>query len=162
VVRPQSHYGPNESKKQVLHVVVCEENWEEVAKNSAEIITKTSRHAWISSKPLNKRNLHERCNLGARYLWGIESGILVEKRCGYKYEHAFLYDWNAMKGYHYLMRLGHIINVLVQYSEHLVKTIRELGVRGFIRFVRETIGGRWLDPLLVQKRLAAHFQLRLI
>jgi hypothetical protein len=53
-----------------------------------------------------------------------------------------------MKGYHYLMRLGHMINVLAQYSEHLVKTIRELGMRGFIRFVRETIGGRWLDPLL--------------
>ena len=100
--------------------------------------------------------------MGARYRWGIESGILAEKRCGYQYEHAFSYDWNAMKGYHYLMRLGHIINVLVQYSEHLVKAIRELGVRGFIRFVRETIGGRWLDPLLVQKRLAAHFQLRLI
>ena len=50
----------------------------------------------ISSKPLNKRNLHERCNLGARY--------------------------------HYLMRLGHMINVLTQYSEHLVKMIREFGI----------------------------------
>ena len=127
------YYGPNEKKKQVLHLVVCEESWEEVAKDSAEIITKASRHAWISSKPLNKRNLHERCNLGARYRWGIESGILVEKRQGYQYEHAFSYDWNAMKGYHYLMRIGHMINVLAQYSERLVKTVRELGVRGFIR-----------------------------
>jgi hypothetical protein len=156
------YYGPNEKKKQILHLVVCEESWEEVANDSAEIITKTSRHAWISSKPLNKRNLHERCNLGARYRWGIESGILVEKRCGYQYEHAFSYNWNAMKGYHYLMRIGHMINVLAQYSERLVKTVRDLGVRGFIRFVRETIGGRWLDPLLVQKRLAAPFQLRLL
>ena len=156
------YYGPNKKKKQNLHVVVCEEKWEEVAKNSAEIITKTSRHAWISSKPLNSLNLHKRCNLGARYRWGIESSILVEKRCGYQYEHAFSYNWNAMKGYHYLMRLGHMLNVLAQYSEHLVKTIRELGMRGFIRFVRETIGGRWLDPLLVRERIAAHFQLRLI
>ncbi len=67
-----------------------------------------------------------------------------------------------MKGYHYLMRLGHMLNVLAQYSEHLVKTIRELGMRGFIRFVRETVGGRWLDPLLVLEHIASHFQLRLI
>jgi hypothetical protein len=86
----------------------------------------------------------------------------VEKRHGYQYEHAFSYDWNAMKGYHYLMRIGHMINVLAQYSERLVKTVRELGVRGFIRFVRETIGGRWLNSSLVKKRLAAPFQLRLI
>jgi hypothetical protein len=155
-------YGPNERKKQILHVVVCKESWEEVDKDSAEIITKTSRHAWISNKPLDKWNLHERCNLGVRYRWGIEPGILVEKRYGYQYEHAFLYDWNAMKGYHYLMRIGHMINVLAQYSERLVKKVRDLGVRGFIRFVRETIGGRWLDPLLVQKRLAAPFQLCLL
>ena len=156
------YYGPNERKKQTLHVVVCKENWEEVDKDSAEVITKTSRHAWISNKPLDKWNLHERCNLGARYRWGIESGILVEKRYGYQYEHAFSYDWNAMKGYHYLMRIGHMLNVLAQYCERLVKTVRDLGVQGFIRFVRETIGGRWLDPLLVQKRLAAPFQLRLL
>jgi hypothetical protein len=155
-------YGPNERKKQILHVVVCEESWEEVAKDSNKTITITSRHAWISNKPLDKRNLHERCNLGGRHRWSIETGILVEKRHGYQYEHAFSYDWNAMKGYHYLMRLGHAINVLAQYSERLVKMVRQLGVRGFIDFVRDTIAGRWLEPQLVKERLAAPFQLRLI
>ena len=155
------YYGPNERKKQIVHVVVCKENWEEIGKDS-EVVTKQSRHAWISGKPLDRWNVHERCNLGARHRWGIESGILVEKRHGYHYESVFSYDWNAMKGYHYLMRLGHLINVLAQYSERLVKMIRELGVRGFIRFIRETIAGPWLDPLLVRERLAAPFQLRLI
>lgn len=156
------YYGPNERKKQIVHVVVCEESWQEIAKGSAEIVTNKSRHAWISSKPLSRHNLHERCNLGARHRWGIESGILVEKRHGYHYEHIFSYNWNAMKGYHYLMRLGHLINILAIYSERLVKIVGELGVRGFIRFVRETISGPWLDPLWVQRRLAAPFQLRLI
>lgn len=156
------YYGPNERKKQIVHVVVCEESWEEVAKDSAEVVTKRSRHAWISSKPLCRRNLHERCNLGARHRWGIESGILVEKCHGYQYEHIFSYNWNAMKGYHYLMRLGHLINVLTIYSERLVKIVGELGVQGFIRFIRETISGPWLDPLWVRQRLAAPFQLRLI
>lgn len=156
------YYGPNERKKQIAHVVVCEESWQEVARDCAEVVTKRSRHAWISSKPLCRQNLHERCNLGARHRWGIESGILVEKRHGYHYEHSFSYNWNAMKGYHYLMRLGHLINVLALYSERLVKMVRELGVCGFIRFVRETISGPWLDPLWVKRRLAAPFQLRLI
>ncbi len=156
------YYGPNERKKQIVHVVVCEENWEEIAKDSAEIVTMQSRHAWISSKPLDKWNVHNRCNLGARHRWGIESGFLVEKRHGYQYEHIFSYNWNAMKGYHYLMRLGHLINILAIYSERLVKTVRELGVRGFIRFIRDTISGPWLDPVWVKKRLAASFQLRLI
>ncbi|MBW2334650.1 MAG: transposase family protein [Deltaproteobacteria bacterium] len=156
------YYGPKERKKQIVHVVVCEESWEEVDQQSAEIVTKHARHAWLSSKPLNKWNVHERCNLAARHRWGIESGILVEKCHGYQYEHCFSYNWNAMKGYHYLMRLAHMINVLAQYSECLVKMFNTLGVRGFIRFVRQTIAAPWLDPLLVKKRLAHPFQLRLI
>jgi hypothetical protein len=44
----------------------------------------------------------------------------------------------------------------------IIRIIHELGVRGFIRFIRETIAGPWLDPLLVRERLAAPFQLRLI
>ena len=155
-------YGPNERKKQIVHVVVCEENWEEIARDSAEVVAKKSRHAWISSKPLSRQNVHERCNLAARHRWGIESDILVEKRHGYQYEHMFSYNWNAMKGYHYLMRLGHMINVLALYSERLIKIVRELGVRGFIRFIRDTISGPWLDPVCVRKCLACAFQLRLI
>ncbi len=155
-------YGPNEKKKQVVHVVVCEENWEEIAGDSAKVIAKQSRHAWISNTPLSRRNVHERCNLAARHRWCIESNILVEKHHGYQYEHMFSYNWNAMKGYHYLMRLGHMINVLALYSERLIKIVRELGVRGFIRFIRNTISGPWLDPGYVLKFLAHPFQLRLI
>ncbi len=67
-----------------------------------------------------------------------------------------------MKGFHYLMKIGRTINVLAEYSECLAKMIAERGVRRFIRFVRETIGGPWLDAALVQKRLAENYQLRLI
>ncbi|MEA3358538.1 MAG: hypothetical protein U9R17_03915 [Thermodesulfobacteriota bacterium] len=87
---------------------------------------------------------------------------MVEKHHGYHYEHLFSYNWNAMKGYHYLMRLGHLINILATYSEALVKIVGELGVRGFIRFIRDTISGPWLDPVWVKKRLEDNFQLRLI
>ena len=143
-------------------MVICYETWEEIAKDSTELVTNNSRHVWISSKPLSRSNLHERCNLGARHRWGIESNFLVEKHHGYQYEHAFSYDWNAMRGYHYLMRLGHFINILAVYSECLIAIVREYGIRGFIRFARSTLSGRWLDLLSTQQRLEANFQLRLI
>ncbi len=156
------YWGANGKNRLTLHVVICYEGWKEVDNNTGEIITKTSKHAWISSKPLSKDNIHERCNLGARYRWGIELEILDEKRHGYQYEHCFSYDWNVMKGYHYLMRLGHLFNVIAQYTQCLVNTVRKFGVQGFIRFVRETMAAPWLDANQIKKRLAAPFHLRLI
>lgn len=156
------YYGPNEKKRQIVHVVVCKECWEEVDKGSSKIVIKTSRHAWISSEPISRSNVHERCNLGARHRWNIESGFLVEKRNGYQYEHCFSYNWNAMRGYHYLMRLGHTFNILAQYSERLCKVFQEMGIRGFIHFIRQTLSGPWFDPSFVNQSLSAPFQLRLI
>jgi hypothetical protein len=155
-------FGPNGNKRQNLHVVECKESWQGVDKNSGQMVDKSSRHMWLSSKPLNRFNLHERCNLGARSRWGIETGILVEKHHGYRYEHCFSYNWNAMKGYHYLMRLGHLFNVISRYSERLAKIVKDTGVRGLIRFIRETIANPWLDYTWQSERLAAPFQLRLV
>jgi len=154
-------YGNNGRKRQMLHLVVCEESWNEVAVDSGAIVTKTSRHAWISSHALNRDNLHERCNLGARHRWAIESNILVEKQHGYHYEHCFSYNWEAMRGYHYLMRLGHLINVLAQNSARLVKICRSRGIRGLIEFLRETCSGPWLDADRIAALLASPIQLRL-
>ena len=148
-------------KKQRVHVVICEESWEEIAPASTEVVTKTSRHVWISAEPLHTRTVHERCNLGARHRWGIETGILVEKHQGYQYEHCFSYDWKVMCGYHYLMRLGHALNVLARYSSALAKYVREFGVRGLIAFVRSTIAGPWIDPGDLRRIAEGPCQLRL-
>ena len=67
-----------------------------------------------------------------------------------------------MRGYHYLMRIGHVLNVLVQYSVQLAKFFTELGVRGFIQFIRQTLSGPWLEDPQVQQRLSQPFQLRLL
>lgn len=154
-------YGPNQRKRQKVHVVVCEEAWEEIDKETNKPVAKTSRHVWLSSKQLNHGNVHERCNLGARHRWGIEEGFLVEKCHGYHYEHLFSHDWNAMRGYHYLMRIGHTLNVLAQYSTALIKRVQTLGVRGFIDFVRETMAGPWLNVERLREARATPYQLRL-
>jgi hypothetical protein len=127
----QHEYGVNGRMKQTVHVVICEEMWEEVD-SQGETVMQTSRHAWLSSEPLHERNVHERCNLMARHRWGLENDILQEKRQGYQYEHVFAYDWNAMKGYHYLMHLAHLMNELVQLSVDLLMLVKENGIRGFI------------------------------
>jgi hypothetical protein len=108
-------FGSNGRQRLKLHVVVCEESWEWIDQQAATV-TKTGRHAWLSSQPLSQDNVHERCNLGARQRWGIEAGFLVEKHQGYHYEHAFALDWNAMQGYHLLMRLAHVFNTLARSS----------------------------------------------
>ena len=87
--------------------------------------TRHSRYAWISDLPFCKKTVHKRCNLGARHRWAIEESILVEKHQGYNYEHCYAYDWNAMRGYHYLLRIGHLLNVLAAFSGELVKVFKE-------------------------------------
>jgi len=156
------HFGSNGKSQQILHVVECKEKWQEIDPQTGHRVEKISRHVWLSSKPLNLSNLHERCNLGGRSRWCIETGILVEKHHGYQYEHCFSYNWNAMKGHHYLMRLAHLFNILTRYSERLAKIVKDNGVRGLIRFIRNTIANPWLDYIWLRERLAAPFQLRIV
>jgi DDE_Tnp_1-associated len=144
-----------------VHAVICEESWEEIAPGSTEVVQKTSRHVWLSDQPLHPNNVHSRCNLGARHRWGIEAGFLVEKHCGYQYEHCFSYDWEAMRGYHYLMRLGHALNVLAHYSYALAHYVRDLGARGLIEFVRSTIAGLWFKAEDFLQLASAACQIRL-
>ena len=155
------YYGQNQKKKIVVHVVTCKEQWQEVEQASGEIINKTSNHAWVSCKPLSKNNLHERCNLTARYRWGIENNILIEKHHGYQYEHCFSYDWKAMKGYHYLMHLAHLLNVLTEYSEKLSGYIEKNGIRNLIQFVFITLTGPWLAGD-IKEQATTPCQLRLV
>lgn len=137
-------YGDNGRLKQTVHVVVCEETWEEVG-TDGQIETKSSRHAWLSSEPIAKNNVHERCNRMARSRWRLENDILKEKHQGYQYEHIFTHEWNAMKGYHYLMHIAHFINELALHTVGLIELVEEMGIRGFLRFLRDTVAGPWLN-----------------
>jgi len=155
-------YGPNAKKSIDIHVVVCREHWQALDPDTLAIVTKENKHAWISSRPLSRLNGHTRCNLGARYRWGIEGAFLVEKHQGYSYEHAFAKQWNAMKGYHYLMRLAHLLNTLVRFSKELAELFSTFGVQAAIGFIRNTLTGPWLDPQQIEQRLDRPCRLRLV
>ena len=151
----------NGKKTMLVHLVVCDEHWQEVNQHG-EVEKKHSRHAWLSSRELKNHNVHERCNLGARYRWGIEANFLVEKHQGYHYEHCFSLNWNALKGYHYLMRLAHLFNVLALFTVALVKTVRLLGKRGLLQLVRATLSAPWFAEGDIEALIAQPFRLRLI
>ena len=75
----------------------------------------------------------------------VDGGI-KEKEQGYQYEHCFSKNWEALMGYHYLMRIAHCLNELVHFSAALAKRVLEKTMRGFIRFIFETCKGRWFRP----------------
>ena len=151
----------NRRKMQVLHLVVCDEQWQEYDREGNEL-TKQSHHAWLSSETICKENVHSLCNLSARTRWAIENNILVEKHHGYQYEHLFSENWNAMKGYHYLMHIGHFLNVITRFSQRLAPLAKQKSVRNFIQFLRDSFAHPWLDKERLAALVPQTYQIRLI
>jgi hypothetical protein len=144
-----------------VHVVGCDEYWQAVDPDSGELVDCQAQHVWLSSQRVDRHNVHERCNLGARQRWGIEISMQIEKCQGYCYEHAFSHDWNAMRGYHYLMRLAHLLNALALATKRVRRHVRELGVQAFLHWVRESCANRWLRPAWLEQLRHQPPQLRL-
>lgn len=140
-------YGNNSRSKTMLHVVTCEETWEETSKFTGKTESKSTRYTWISGKELTKNNVENRCIKIGRYRWKIENNFLTLKHQGYQYEHCFSYNWNAMVGFHHLMKIGRFINVLLVNSEFLEKKVTELGIRGLIIFIFKACTGNVLDSV---------------
>ena len=67
-----------------------------------------------------------------------------------------------MKGFHYLMRLAHLLNVLVQYSVKIYEKIKEFGIRGVIDLLVSTLSGPWLDYDKIEVFIHRKHQIRLI
>ena len=154
------YYKPNESKKQVVHLVSCEEVWEELD-DDHKPKTESANYAWVCSRSLSFNDVDMRCNDVARRRWDIETMFYDEKRRGYQYEHTYAYDWNAMRGYHYLMRLAHFINTLAFHTVALEQQVAQRGVRSFIEWLRTTYAVLVLDENIIRICWDRPFQLRI-
>lgn len=155
------HYGPHLSKSQTIHVVTCEERW--VAINqAAQYEEQVSHYAWISSDPIHPENVSERCNLIGRSRWLQENNILKEKHQGYQYEHIFSYDWNAMKGYHYLMHIARMVNEIAVHMESLQDHVNKVGIQKFISRFFRAMSGKSLDTESIRNLRRMRYQLRLV
>lgn len=137
--------GKKRLKTLILNVVVCEERRTETDKNG-KTTHKKSRHAWLSDTPITKRNVHHRCNLLGRFRWKIENNILMEKCHGYNYEHCHSENWNALRGFHYLMHIGHVINEIAIHTIDFTNTVKKLGGQvNFVKKILEILIGFTLD-----------------
>jgi DDE_Tnp_1-associated len=128
-----------------IHLISCIEKWQEVDKKTGEIVIKYSQHQWLSSIRINIDRVHELCNLGARKIGLLEDSMNTEKHRGYHYKHAFSYDWNAMQGFHLLMRLAHAVNALSEFTKKMKKWIKEQGCSAILKIIKETIFHPWLS-----------------
>jgi hypothetical protein len=155
-------YGYRRAKILKIHVVICKESWEEIELVTCRGVTKTTRYAWISSDPIKKTNIHARSNLIARKRWLQENTILKEKHQGYHYEHIFSHNWNAMKGYHYLMHIGRMLNEMVLHSVCLTEHAKKVGFRRLIEKFRKNMIYNSLDTKRIRKLMKSPGQLRLV
>ena len=128
-----------------LNVVICEETWEDTSRVTGKTTSNLTRYVWISGKEINKTNVETRCLKIGRYRWKIENNFLVMKHQGYRYEHCFSYDWNAMVGFHHLMQIGRFINVLLVHSELLEKKVSVLGINGLLQYIFKACTADVLD-----------------
>ncbi len=127
-----------------INLVACLERREASNNLSGEIEVKYSDHTWISSIPFSMHNAHEIFNLGARKKESIEDSFNTEKNRGYHYTHAYSYHWNAMQGFHLLMRLAHAINALSAFIKKLKKFMKEQGCSAILKKIKEIIFNPWL------------------
>ena len=91
----------------------------------------------------------------------MEDSINTEKNRGYRYKHAFSYHWNALQGFHYLMRLAHAINAICEFTKALKKTMKELGCSATFKLIKETLFNPWLPTTWYEEQLLKTPQLRL-
>ena len=145
--REQMWYFKNniEWNKKIINAVACFEKYEKVNSHTGEIETKYSEHKWITNFEIKMNNIHEICNLGFRKRWGIEDSNNTEKNRGYNYKHLFSTKWNAMKCFHYLMRLSHALNAILEFNKKLKKLMVEYGISYVLNLNKETLMTPFID-----------------
>jgi hypothetical protein len=137
-------YGRNHTALR-LNLVTCKETWVEKHPRSGKIPEiKTTSYAWLSSQRITDGNVFKLCTETARRRWRIENHFLVEKHQGYSYTHTFSYNWNAMKGFHYLMKIGHFLNEFITSCVSLASYVRDKGKSGLVASVWSNLkSGKW-------------------
>tara|TARA_B100001996_G_scaffold362436_1_gene329942 strand:+ start:453 stop:2009 length:1557 start_codon:yes stop_codon:yes gene_type:complete len=160
--RDQKFYWVNscEYDGHVIHLVGCREVWKEVGVENSEIEHKYSDHRWISSLSVDINNVHELCNLAARKRALIEDSMNTEKHRGYRYERVLSYDWNAMKGFHLLMRLAHAMNAIAQFTKALKKHMKTLGIGNTFDIIFSALSNLWLSDKWIEKERQRAPQIR--
>ncbi|MDO9580004.1 MAG: transposase family protein [Bacteroidales bacterium] len=131
----QIEYDYDKRKREMVHVVTCQETWQTTEAGTEQKQEQILQYAWLSNVPLTKKNVFSRCTRMGRYRWKIENNFLMEKHHGYRYEHCYARNWNAMLGYHYLMNIARFFHVLAFKTNYLARKVAQTGYDKTLRFL---------------------------
>jgi len=151
-------YG-NNHKLLNLNVVTCTETWhEQHPRKGGKPRWYISEYAWLSSQKIKSENVFKLCEM-ARSRWKIENYFYVVKNNGYQYEHCFSYDWNAMKGYHFLMKFANFINTFILSSHLVCGYVVAEGKKGFIKKIWGYLFEHNVTEIINVKSIVGRFSL---
>ncbi|WP_205078032.1 hypothetical protein, partial [Pelotomaculum propionicicum] len=74
----------------------------------------------------------------------------------------FSHDWNAMRGYHYLMHIARMLNEMALHSLYLTEHVKTVGVQSFIKKFYEAMTYSELDTGRLRRLTESPGQLRLV
>ncbi len=66
-----------------------------------------------------------------------------------------------MQSFHYLMRLGHAINAISEFTKSLKRYVKELGVSATLKLIKDTLFSPWLPTEWYAEQAQIGTQLRL-
>jgi hypothetical protein len=125
---------------------------------------KITRFVWVTTIPTTARNVRALSQEGGRLRWKIENeGFNVEKNRGFGLEHVFCKDWQAMQCLYFLMVVAHTLSQLTEKGSLLKGSAARLFGSGeaFASRLLEALRNAVLDPMEIERELAAKFQIRL-
>lgn len=75
------------------------------------------------------------------------------------YEHSFATSANALKGYHFLSKIAHMIMTVVMMSSVVIEKVREVGKRGFVHYIKKCLEGSVLELKATRSNKEHYLQL---
>jgi len=129
------------------------------SKNNDEI----TKWLWVTNFDINKSNYAYLANKGGRLRWKVENeGNNTQKNGGYNLEHAYSYNFVAMKNFYLLLQIAHLINQLVEKGSLLTaQDWKYLGsIKNLTRRLFEDLRYNLFDRKTVETDLEKTFQIR--
>ena len=67
-----------------------------------------------------------------------------------------------MQGFHYLMRLGHAINAISQFTKALKRYIKDLGISATLKLIKEALLSPWLSTKWYEQESKGHTAITIV
>jgi hypothetical protein len=112
-------YTDSEGRAWTFHALQCEETDPE---------GKTTRWAWATNLPVNRRTVVEIAGRGGRKRWCIENeGFNTQKNSELRLEHAYSHGEEQLKAFCYLLQIAHLMLQLLEKGSLLRRLAAEVG-----------------------------------